>query len=91
MLPPSFNDLLWHKEKKHRRRRRLSLLQEPSGQCHYKELVEVYAIKLTANSCIALCSSKKRSQLLICGYNETLSIVAKSVNNPDRTALVISG
>jgi hypothetical protein len=39
-------------------------------------------IELIANSCIAVCSSKKRSQYFIGADDETLS-VAVSVHNPD--------
>jgi len=48
-----------------------------------------YEIKLTANSCIALCSFHKRSQLFIATHDETLS-VAMCVSNPDRSPLGIN-
>ena len=46
-------------------------------------LVGHYEIKLTANSCIALCSSKNAVSISSGTHNETLSVVAVRVNNPD--------
>jgi hypothetical protein len=43
-----------------------------------------YEIKLTANSCIVLCSSIKRSQLFIGAHDEAF-LVAMRVNNPNRS------
>jgi hypothetical protein len=47
------------------------------------------AIATPENGRIAASSFHKRSQLFIGARNETLSVVAMSVNNPDRSPLVI--
>jgi hypothetical protein len=45
--------------------------------------VKFYKIKLTENSWIAISSFHKRSQLFVGTHNETVSIVAIGVSNPD--------
>jgi hypothetical protein len=55
------------------------------------EFHRVYEIKLTANSCIALCSSRNAVSFLIRTHNETLSVTAMRINNPGRSPLRIKG